>query len=122
MSEKNDAILLQLAHYFVLKHEYRFVPTQKSKDEIWLANPNHQTYPVIRLSTNSLGSTFFDKERILSMFKTISGTIEGSLKLLDIHAIDEPVIEPDDDIIVISVSPTTVSTSNQSGRSPVTRI
>ena len=113
MSEKNDAILLQLAHYFVLKHEYRFVPTQKSKDEIWLANPNHQTYPVIRLSTNSLGSTFFDKERILSMFKTISGTIEGSMKLLDIHAIDEPVIEPDDDIIVISVSPTTVSTSNQ---------
>ena len=113
MSEKNDAILLQLAHYFVLKHEYRFVPTQKSKDEIWLSNPNHQMYPVIRLSTNSLGSTFFDKERILSMFKTISGTIEGSLKLLDIHAIDEPVIEPDDDIIVISVSPTTVSTSNQ---------
>ncbi|MDP3305046.1 MAG: rhomboid family intramembrane serine protease [Erysipelotrichaceae bacterium] len=113
MSEKNDAILLQLAHYFVLKHEYRFVPTQKSKDEIWLSNPNHQTYPVIRLSTNSLGSTFFDKERILNMFKTILGTIEGSMKLLDIHAIDEPVIEPDDDIIVISVSPTTVSTSNQ---------
>lgn len=113
MSEKNDAILLQLAHYFVLKHEYRFVPTQKSKDEIWLSNPSHQMYPVIRLSTNSLGSTFFDKERILSMYKTILGTIEGSMKLLDIHAIDEPVIEPDDDIIVISVSPTTVSTSNQ---------
>jgi hypothetical protein len=65
LSEKNDAILLQLAHYFVLKHEYRFVPTQKSKDEIWLSNPNHRTYPVIRLSTASLGSTFFDKERIL---------------------------------------------------------
>lgn len=113
MSEKNDAILLQLAHYFVLKHEYRFVPTQKSKDEIWLSNPSHQMYPVIRLSTNSLGSTFFDKERILSMYKTILGTIEGSMKLLDIHAIDEPVVEPDDDIIVISVSPTTVSTSNQ---------
>jgi membrane associated rhomboid family serine protease len=113
LSEKNDAILLQLAHYFVLKHEYRFVPTQKSKDEIWLSNPSHQMYPVIRLSTNSLGSTFFDKERILSMYKTILGTIEGSMKLLDIHAIDEPVIEPDDDIIVISVSPTTVSTSNQ---------
>jgi membrane associated rhomboid family serine protease len=113
LSEKNDAILLQLAHYFVLKHEYRFVPTQKSKDEIWLSNPNHQTYPVIRLSTNSLGSTFFDKERILSMFKSITGKFDESLKLLDIHAVDEPVIEPDDDIVVISVSPTSVSTSNQ---------
>lgn len=113
MSEKNDAILLQLAHYFVLKHEYRFVPTQKSKDEIWLSNPNHRTYPVIRLSTASLGSTFFDKERILSMYKTILGTFDGSLKLLDIHAVDEPVTDPDDDIIVISVSPTAVSTSNQ---------
>lgn len=113
MSEKNDAILLQLAHYFVLKHEYRFVPTQKSKDEIWLSNPNHRTYPVIRLSTNSLGSTFFDKERILTMFKTILGTFDGSLKLLDIHAVDEPVTDPDDDIVVISVSPTAVSTSDQ---------
>ena len=113
MSEKNDAILLQLAHYFVLKHEYRFVSTQKSKDEIWLSNPNHRTYPVIRLSTNSLGSTFFDKERILTMFKSISGKFDESLKLLDIHAIDEPVIDPDDDIVVISVSPTSISTSNQ---------
>lgn len=113
MSEKNDAILLQLAHYFVLKHEYRFVPTQKSKDEIWLSNPNHRTYPVIRLSTASLGSTFFDKERILSMFKTILGTFDGSLKLLDIHAVDEPVTDPDDDIIVISVSQNALSTSNQ---------
>jgi len=113
LSEKNDAILLQLAHYFVLKHEYRFVPTQKSKDEIWLSNPNHRTYPVIRLSTASLGSTFFDKERILTMFKTILGTFDGSLKLLDIHAVDEPVTDPDDDIIVISVSQNALSTSNQ---------
>jgi rhomboid protease GluP len=114
LSEKNDAILLKLAHYFVLKHEYRFVPTQKSKDEIWLLNPNHSVYPVIRLTTASLGSTFFDKDRILAMFKSISGKFDASLKLLDIHAVDEPVTDPDDDIIVISVSPTRVSTSDQS--------
>jgi rhomboid protease GluP len=113
LSEKNDAVLLKLAHYFVLKHEYRFVPTQKSKDEIWLSNPEHRVYPVIRLTTTSLGSTFFDKERILTMFNTISGKFDTSLKLLDIHAVDEPVTDPDDDIVLISVSPTSISTSNQ---------
>ncbi len=113
MNEKNDAVLLQLAHYFVLKHEYRFVPTPKTKDEIWLLNPNHRMYPVIRLSTASVTSTFFDKERILTLFSSILGKLDVSLKLLDIHAVDEPVIEPDEDIVVISVSPTKVSTSDQ---------
>jgi rhomboid protease GluP len=47
------------------------------------------------------------------MFKTILGKFDGSLKLLDIHAVDEPVTDPDEDIIVISVSPRAVSTSNQ---------
>lgn len=113
MSEKNEAVLLQLAHYFVLKHDYRFVPTPKSKDEIWLLNREHRMYPVIRLSTSSVTSAFFDKERILSMFSSILGKWDDHFKLLDIHAVDEPVMDPDEDIVIISVSADSISTSDQ---------
>lgn len=105
MSAPQDAVLLQLAYYFVSKHQYRFVSTAKNQDEVWLSNPLHPTYPIIRISNNTLSSTYFDKERIKLIYQAISSHISTEAKLLDIHTYDEPLQEADEDFIQAIVHP-----------------
>jgi len=104
MSEQHDALLLQLAYYFVSKYNYRFVSTAKTKEEIWLSNPDHQRFPVIRITTTSPGSTFFDKERILAVHDSILKYIQKEGKLLDIHATLDNLNDSDEDMIQVVIN------------------
>ncbi|MDD2592034.1 MAG: hypothetical protein PHN21_04405, partial [Erysipelotrichaceae bacterium] len=57
---------LQIVYMFLNKYEYRLinVGNQPIKSELWLANPNGQ-YPVIRVTTKSIATNFFDNERLV---------------------------------------------------------
>ena len=47
--------LYQLLSFFVMKFSYKSaqVPNMK-KEEMWLFNPTHRFYPIIRLTLNSI--------------------------------------------------------------------
>ena len=47
---EKDVQLLELAYYFINNCHYKFVSSRSAQNEIWLGNPQHPQYPVIRLS------------------------------------------------------------------------
>ena len=64
---------------------------RQAQDEIWLGNPKHPEYPVIRLSQTRLSTVFFDKTRILKIHQSIRNLFRRNCDLLDIHISDEAV-------------------------------
>ena len=88
---EKDVQLLQLAYYFISVCQYQFISLREAQDEIWLGNPKHPEYPVIRLSQTRLSTVFFDKTRILKIHQSIRNLFRRNCDLLDIHISDEAV-------------------------------
>ena len=55
---EKDVQLLELAYYFINNCHYKFVSSRSAQNEIWLGNPQHPQYPVIRLSQTRLSTVF----------------------------------------------------------------
>ena len=106
---EKDVQLLQLAYYFVSDCQYQFISTREAQDEIWLGNPKHPEYPIIRLSQTRLSTVFFDKTRILKIHQAIRNLFRRNCDLLDIHLSDEIVEDQEDQIDLVTISPQTVS-------------
>lgn len=77
--------LLQLMNYFVFTHHYQLIKMGASYDEIWMTNPNHSTYPIIRLSPKSIDESYFEIGRVVSTFESLAKSLHIQGKLLDIH-------------------------------------
>ncbi len=104
MSKNKDQNLLKLVNYFVSKHNYSFVQVQDVKDEVWLANPNHPTFPIIRVSPSSINATFYDKDRIKLVYTAIASHHKVEQKLLDIHTKVEEDEDYDEEFIQVSIN------------------
>ncbi len=104
MTQSKDQSLLKLVHYFVSKHNYSFVQVQDIKDEVWLANPSHPVFPVIRLTHTPVNATFFDKDRIEIIHKAIAAAHNIEAKLLDIHTKVESQEDYDEDFVQVSLN------------------
>ncbi|MCI5774006.1 MAG: rhomboid family intramembrane serine protease [Erysipelotrichaceae bacterium] len=77
--------LYQLALYFIKNFNYKIVEVKQLKNEIWLCNKKHRTYPIIRLTLNDLpenAQQIHIKEMILS---SIVATVNCKQAYLDIH-------------------------------------
>lgn len=102
VSEKEIATY-KLAQYFVAKYQYKIVEIQGSAKEIWLGSTHSDKYPVIRISTSSISSTFFDKTRLLEIHDTICKFFNVKAKLLDIHLDDEAIDTSEDDLVQVTI-------------------
>ena len=57
--------LYQLIAFFVMKYSYKIINVQGQKaDEIFLINPGHNYYPLIRLTIASIEQVTFEKDRL----------------------------------------------------------
>lgn len=104
MNKSTDQSLWKLVNYFVSNHGYTLVQVQGIKDEIWLTNPNHTIYPIIRLSPTTVNATFFEKDRIKLIYNTIAKLHQVEKKLLDIHTKVAEEEEFDEDFIQVSMN------------------
>lgn len=109
MTQQKDQSLWKLVHYFVSLKNYSFVQVQDIKDEVWLTNPEHPKYPIIRVSPSSINATFFEKDRIQVIYKAIAKHHKTDKKLLDIHTKVEEDEEYDDEFIQVSLNEKTTS-------------
>lgn len=96
---------LQIVYMFLNKYEYRLinVGNQPIKSELWLANPNGQ-YPVIRVTTKSIATNFFDNERLVQTKDAIMGLVNTKGKMLSIHISDELSDKNEKDIVEVCLT------------------
>lgn len=109
MITENEVYLLKVARYFVSKYKYKFVQLKNDSGEIWLGNDTNAEYPVIRITTSSVSSTFYEKNRILRIHDAICETVQKKAKLLDIHISDELIQDKEEDLVQIAISTDTIS-------------
>ena len=106
---EKDVQLLELAYYFINNCHYKFVSSRSAQNEIWLGNPQHPQYPVIRLSQTRLSTVFFDKQRILQIHQAIRNLFRRNCDLLDIHLSDEAVEEKEEQMAIVTITPQSIS-------------
>ncbi len=96
---------LQIVYMFLNKYEYRLinVGNQPIKSELWLANPNGQ-FPVIRVTTKSIATNFFDNERLVQTKDAIMGLVNTKGKMLSIHISDELSDKNEKDIVEVCLT------------------
>lgn len=104
MVSEKDIASYKLAQYFVAKYHYKFVEIQSNAKEIWLGTNQNEKYPVIRISSTPVSSTFFDKSRLLEVHQKICDFFKVKSKLLDIHLDDEKIDSMDEDIVQVTVN------------------
>ena len=87
--------LYQLLSFFVMKFSYKTLQFKDMRqDELWLVNPGHEYYPLIRLTTNSIEQVIFEKARLDEMIDSLKkrlGIRKG--RFLDIHIHRDEVLE-----------------------------
>lgn len=82
--------------FFVMKFSYKTLNIGESsrKEELWLFNPSHQFYPVIRVTLNSIEQVIFEKERVDNIIDNVFKNFRITQgRLLDIHITNEEVTE-----------------------------
>lgn len=94
---KKHVELFMVASFLIKNHGYRFVTVHQHEDELWLGNPSNTEFPVIRISSTTVESVYFDRNRIMSLHSAISKALKTEARLLDIHISNETVVEADDD-------------------------
>ena len=87
--------LYQLLSFFVMKFSYKTLQFKDMRqDEIWLVNPFHEFYPLIRITSKSIEQVIFEKARLdeqIENFKKRIGIKKG--RFLDIHVYRDEVLE-----------------------------
>ena len=49
--DTHQIVSLRIAYYFVKQHDYRLLTINQNQGELFLLNPAHDKYPVIRIDT-----------------------------------------------------------------------
>ena len=100
--ENNTYKVFQLMEFFITNYDYVSfrVSGFDKPDEVLIASQTNPNYQIIRISTSSIESTFYDKDRFDTFKNVIKGQFQLSeVKLLDIH-IGDQLVEQNDDYIV----------------------
>ena len=85
--------LYQMLSFFVMKFSYKTLQApEMKKDELWLINPTHQYYPIIRLTTNSIEQVIFEENRLNETVTFIKKRLRISGRLLDIHLCKDEIL------------------------------
>lgn len=109
MISEDDVYLLKVANYFVNKYKYKFVQLKEDGEDIWLGSEVNSDFPVIRITTSPISSTFFEKNKIMKIHNAICETIHKEAKLLDIHISDEIIEDKEEGFVQVALSVDTIS-------------
>lgn len=88
-----DIYAYQLLHYFVTQQGYQIVTIKQQREDIWLMNPHHQTYPIIRLSTTDNTKTLRNIDYLRQVHRAIADMVkrEGKLCILNTNSEATPI-------------------------------
>lgn len=103
MVSEKDKNVYQLAHYFVMNYAYKFIEVPGNRHEIWLGSNEVVQYPIIRITSTPVNSTFFDKPRLNANYTAIAKFLHVDAKLLDIHINDGEIDSFEDDIVQVAI-------------------
>ena len=94
MSDTSFYKIYQLLSFFVLKFSYKTLNLPNAReDELWLINRNHEFYPLIRLTTNSIEQVMFEKERIDGVISLVFKQLKINRgRFLDVHITKDEVL------------------------------
>ncbi len=95
--DRKQVEVFMVASFLIKNHGYRFVTLHQHQDEIWLGNASNMEFPVIRISSSTTESVFFDRNRILQVHQAILKVLRREGRLLDLHISNETEVETDPD-------------------------
>ena len=101
--ENNAYKIFQLMEYFITNYDYVSFRVQglDKDNEILIASKTNPNYQVIRITTDSVESSFYDSERFNTYKNVIKGQFSlNEVKLLDIHIGNEEVDGKDENTTV----------------------
>lgn len=105
----NDIYVIQLVNYLVSQADYQIVTVQQQKNDIWMVNAKHDTYPVIRLCSDPAG-IMYDKDYIRQIHRAILDLIQREGTLLILNTAEDQIPETGDEMIqVVAVTPDHIS-------------
>ncbi len=81
--------LMMVASFLIKNHGYKFITTQQTEDELWVANSSNMEFPIIRISTTTCDSIRFDSGRLIQIHQTLLRSMKREGRLLDLHINDE---------------------------------
>lgn len=88
---------IALSNYFVEKYNYNFVKYPGMlKNEIFLFSRENQYFNVIRITTDSTETLFFNKDNVLNIFKMIANQLNLPHKFINITVLEEKVKQIDE--------------------------
>lgn len=103
--ENNTYKVFQLMEYFITNFDYVSFRVQglDKENEILIASKTNPNYQIIRITTASVESSFYDNDRFNTYKNVIKGQFSlNDIKLLDIH-IGKDEIEGNDENTTISI-------------------
>lgn len=91
----NNYKIYQLFSFFAMKFSYKTLNFNGNKqDELWLINPGHQYYPLIRITSSSIETVMFEEERIRNLIDNIFKRFKiKNGRFLDIHVGQEEILD-----------------------------
>ena len=96
---KYDIYAYQIMHYLITAYQYQVVRVDQYKEDLWLANPKQEQYPVIRISSQRMEKVDENIAYLRNVHRKILDMIhrEGHLLLLntcpDCFLLDNPFIK-----------------------------
>ena len=95
MNKIGNYKIMQLMHFFFTKFNYKMVVIPEFADrELWMANPTNNTYPIIRITENSIEQVIYEKDRLDKTIAVISSKMHLSQnKFLDIHVGHDEILD-----------------------------
>lgn len=90
---KYDIYAYQIMHYLITRYQYQVIQIKQYKDDIWLANAQHEAYPVIRLSSKVNAGVLSDKEYIRNVHQAILSLLhrEGPILIFNTNPNSGPI-------------------------------
>ena len=96
-----DVFVYQLMDMLVCDYNYKIVNVPGGKRDVWLANDQHERFPMIRLTSAQSTSIVFEKDYISKIKKALSIVIRSDKPLLIINTHKDSSGYVEDDVIQV---------------------
>lgn len=83
--QNKDVVLYQIVDCLVEKYNFNVIRFNGQKQDLWLTNPEHTTYPIIRINADISHSTYFEMEYLNSVRNYLDTVIKKEVDILVIN-------------------------------------
>lgn len=100
--DTHQIVSLRIAYYFVKQHDYRLLTINQNQGELFLLNPAHDKYPVIRIDTTGTPLSVQKITALNQFMVTQQPLIRGNNQLLSLTLKGEAEHYDNHDIVLIT--------------------